>query len=397
MVLGKFEVSLKNKILNRSKKVIKIIHVFGSLDIGGAESRVMDIFRKIDKFKVQFHFITLDSKENQFYEDEIKSLKGEVIKINSPRKVGFIKHFFELLEIFKINNEDGNLIVHSHTLHHCGIVMLAAKLSKVRIRISQARSSNSQHKGFVNNLMVGIGRFLISLCATEKLAITDSSAKFLFYKRDIINKKVKIVPNAIELDLYKNILTYQIDDIKNQNNLSSEKTIIGHVGRFEKMKNHKFLINLFSRYYLQNPSSVLVLIGDGSLKKEIQQLVTNLKLKDHVLFLGIRNDVNIWMKIFDVVLLPSLFEGLPGVVSESQAAGTPCVLSDNITRKSDLNLGLLNYIKLSSGFDTWIDAINESLKLKKIPFDTIEKKFDENNLSLNKGIESLYKIYKVSQ
>ena len=93
MVLGKFEVSLKNKILNRSKKVIKIIHVFGSLDIGGAESRVMDIFRKIDKFKVQFHFITLDSKENQFYEDEIKSLKGEVIKINSPRKVGLLNIF----------------------------------------------------------------------------------------------------------------------------------------------------------------------------------------------------------------------------------------------------------------------------------------------------------------
>ena len=102
------------------------------------------------------------------------------------------------------------------------------------------------------------------------------------------------------------------------------------------------------------------------------------------------------MKIFDILLLPSLFEGLPGVVSESQAAGTPCVLSDNITRKSDIKLGLLRYVKLEKDIDYWIKAIDESLNLKTPPFKSIKRAFDDCNLSLDKGVASLNKIYKLS-
>ena len=102
------------------------------------------------------------------------------------------------------------------------------------------------------------------------------------------------------------------------------------------------------------------------------------------------------MNIFDVVLLPSLFEGLPGVVSEAQAAGTPCILSNNITRKSDLNLGLLTYVKLNDTKQAWINAIKDKMNFKTLSFNLIEEKFDKNNLSLNKGIEALNKIYNIS-
>lgn len=378
------------------KNKIKVIHVFGSLNVGGAESRIMDVFRNINRNIVSFDFISLDFSKNQYFEDEIRLMGANLYKINSPREVGFLFHIKKLIEIFKNNNKSGNLIVHAHTLHHCGIVMLAAKLAKVEIRVSQSRNTKSQHSDFKSKINFLIGKILISLFATKKIAITKASADFLFFKSDLQNKKVEIVPNAIDLDKYKNISKEEIIKLKRQYNILPNYNVIGHVGRFEVMKNHKFLIDLFFDYNKLNPNSILVLIGDGTLKMIMEKLVKDLCLNNNVIFLGIRSDVYLWMNIFDVVLLPSLFEGLPGVASEAQAAGTPCVLSDTITNKSDLGLGLLRYLSIKGGKDDWIKAIDYSIKINKPSFSLIEKKFDENNLSLSKGIEALNKIYKIS-
>jgi len=379
------------------KNTKKVIHVFGSLNIGGAESRMMDVFRKIDKNKVNFHFISLETSENQFFEKEIKTHKGMIDKIPSPREIGIIKHLIELVKIFKENNKDGKLIVHAHTLHHCGIVMLAAKLAKVKIRISHARNTKSQHNGFKAKYTIGLGKVLIAVFATEKLALTKEAANFLYIKTYINNNRFKIVPNAIELDKYDNILEDKLLKLKTQFKIQEDFIIVGHVGRFEKMKNHKFLIELYSEYFKQNPRSILVLIGDGSLRVEIQQLVDELRLTNNVLFLGIRDDVHLWMNIFNVVVMPSLFEGLPGLALESQAAGTPCLLSNEITNKADLGLGLVSYLDLNSNIKSWLIELEKKLDIKKPTFQQIEKKFDERNLSLNKEIKLLYKIYKVNK
>ena len=357
---------------------------------------MMDIYRKIDENKVNFDFVSLDLSENQYYEEEIKLRGGNINKVNSPREIGVLSHLKELIKIFKVNNDNGKLIIHAHTLHHCGLVMLAAKLSKVKIRISQSRNTKTQHTNIKSRITVFIGKILISVFATEMIAITKESADYLFFKKYIKNKKVKIVPNAIDLDKYKNISKEEIIKLKKQYNISSDYNVIGHVGRFEKMKNHKFLIDLFFHYNKLNPNSILVLIGDGTLKKPMKKLVQDLGLNNNVTFLGIRSDVYLWMNIFDVVLLPSLFEGLPGVASEAQAAGTPCVLSDNITAKSDLGIGLLRYLSITGDKDDWVKGINYSLKIKTPSFSLIESKFDQKNLSLNKGIEALNKIYKIN-
>lgn len=375
--------------------IVKVIHVFGSLNVGGAESRIMDVFRKIDRKRVMFHFISLDESTNQFFENEINSLSGVVDKVPSPRIIGVINHINALVKIFKKNNKNGKLIVHAHTLHHCGIVMLAAKIAKVKIRISHARSTGSKNKGLKTNIMIRVGKILISNLATEMLAITEETARFLYAKRHVENNRVKIIPNAIELENYKEIPRDELSKLKSEFKIFEDDVVIGHVGRFEEMKNHRFLIKLFEKYHKVNPKSTLVLIGEGSLKLEMEQLVKDLKLYDKVKFLGLRDDVYLWMNIFDLVIMPSLFEGLPGLASESQAAGTPCILSDTITQKSDLGLGLVTYKSITDSFESWLKAIDRSLNVKPPSFVKIEKKFDENNLSLSKEIELLYKIYNI--
>ena len=374
---------------------VKVIHVFGSLNIGGAESRIMDVFRKIDQRQVVFDFVSMDMSENQFFEREIEFLNGRINKIPSPREVGILKHLKTLIRIFKENNKEGALIVHSHTLHHCGIVMLAAKIAKVKIRISHARSTSSKNKGVKANLMIKIGKVLISSFATEMLAITEETARFLYLEKHIKNSKVKIIPNAIELENYKEIPRNKLSKLKREFEILEDDVVIGHVGRFEEMKNHRFLIKLFEKYNKIKPESILVLIGDGSLKLEMEKLVKELKMYDKVKFLGLREDVYLWMNIFDLVIMPSIFEGLPGLASESQAAGTPCILSDSITRKSDLGLGLVTYKGITDSFESWLKAIDKSLNVKSPSFENIKKKFDENNLSLSKEIELLYKIYNI--
>ena len=152
-----------------------------------------------------FDFISLDLSENQFYEKDIESLGGKIHKIGTPRNTGFILHLIRLIRIFKKYNLNKNLIVHSHTLHHCGLVMLAAKVAGVKNRISQARSSRFKDTGFKSRLFVFIGKLLIYFFATNKLAITQSTSRFLYFKCDINNGKVNVVPNAINLDKFENI------------------------------------------------------------------------------------------------------------------------------------------------------------------------------------------------
>lgn len=378
------------------ENIIKVIHVFGSLNVGGAESRIMDVFRKIDKSKVMFDFITLDVSENQYFENEIRSLGGTIFKVPSPIKVGFFKHLNIMKNIFKTENKDCDLIVHAHTLHHCGIVLLAAKMANVRIRIAHARNTKAQQTGVIAKVYVFIGRTMIKIFATERLSISREAAEFLYGKRYLRSGKVLILPNAIDLAKYEHISEIEIKKLKTKYNINENQIVIGHVGRFEPVKNHQFLIQIFSEFCKNHPNSKLILIGDGLLRNDMELLVNKLNLNNDVVFLGIRNDVEVWMKIFDTVVLPSHFEGLCGVALEAQAAGTPSLLSKGIPRSVNLNLGLVTFLPLNENVKFWVSEVEKKLTTKKPSWKEISYQFEKYNMSLEKEISMLKDIYQLA-
>ncbi len=369
---------------------IRVLQVFGSLNIGGAETRTMEIFRAVDKNKYSFDFLCMQSGK-QFYEDEIVELGGNIIKVSEPHE-NPILNFKEIVGALKTNGPYD--AVHAHTSFHCGLISLAAKIVGVSVRISHARTTGSKNSGLKSKIMLLFGRCLIKLFSTHCLAISESAAAYLYGNNFKKNKKVVILPNSIDTSRYFDIEEEAVNKLMEEFALSDDNFIIGHVGRFESMKNHAFLIEIVREMVKKNPLIKLVLIGDGSLRTDIEKKVNLYGLSDNVIFGGNRTDVPLWMNIFDVVVIPSVYEGLCGVAIESQATGTPCVLSTGIPQKeTDLGLGLTKYISLDEPIDNWIEAILIFKSPKSLDKSVIFDKLYDNGYTLESGTDNICKIY----
>lgn len=131
--------------------------------------------------------------------------------------------------------------------------------------------------------------------------------------------------------------------------------VIGHIGRFEKPKNHIFLVNVFENV-LRYSDAMLLLIGDGSLKSEIERIVMNKGIEDKVIFLGAQSQVAPYLSAMDCFAFPSLFEGLGIVLIEAQANGLKCFVSDTIPEETNIS-PLINRLSLSDSPNEWAKAI----------------------------------------
>ena len=360
----------------------RILQVLGSLKIGGAESRMMDVYRHIDKNKYEFDFLIFSSGEQPF-EDEVRTLGGRVYRLESPSPRNMNKVLRKMRDIMRKGGYDA---VHAHVSYFCGLVMLAAEKEGIGIRISHARTSSSKRSGITSKISFFIGRTLIRRYATKLLAVSQSAAEYLFG-----NMQYTIVPNAIDLSKFSNINTSRHQQLKDQYNLTENMFIIGHVGRFDHMKNHAFLLEWFSYYLKSNQDALLVMVGDGPLREEMEQKSLDLGINEHVRFTGIIKDVHHMMQMFSVFAFPSLFEGLPGSVLEAQAAGVPVVISDRVTLEVDMGLGMVKQCNLDKAL--WSKAISEYRSFKKPSYDDIEKAFDKRHYSLNDEIKTLSMIY----
>lgn len=360
---------------------IRVLQVFGSLNMGGAESRMMDVYREIDRSKYVFDFLTMQTG-TQFFEAEINDLGGKVYKIAPPRESGALKNLKEMTDIMK---RGGYSAVHAHTSFHCGPAMLAAKRAGVPVRISHSRTTGSKQNGALAKLRLKIGRALIKKYSTCRLAISTEAGKYLF-----ANAAFQLLPNAIDLSRYADVSEADIQSRRTEASLQQDDFVLGLVGRFDRMKNQSFALQILSELLKSEPNAKLIFVGDGPLRESVEAQAKALNLTEHVRFLGVRNDVPVWMHVFDVLLVPSLFEGLGGVILEAQAAGTPVVKSDCFTNESDLSLGLVSPCSLQS-IPQWIEAIKRNYPSNNK--DKIHARFEERNYTLSSEITTLCRCY----
>jgi glycosyltransferase involved in cell wall biosynthesis len=146
--------------------------------------------------------------------------------------------------------------------------------------------------------------------------------------------------------------------VRAQLGIQPDAFVVGHAGRFAEVKNHRFLVEIAGRLCKLEPKAVFLLIGDGPLKPRIEELVRSRGLDKHFIFTGIRRDVPRLMKgAMDCFLLPSLYEGLPMVLLEAQAAGLRCVVSDTVSSEGDLGDAVVTHIPLSASPDEWADHL----------------------------------------
>lgn len=351
----------------------RILHVFANLNLGGAESRIMDIYRHIDKDKTQFDFLILTNEEC-FFDDEIKALGGKIYKVTHPRK-NIYKHCREVLFVLKENKFTA---VHSHTSYFSGLIIAMAWACKVPYRVSHARNQFIAKKSVVIKSFFLLGRGLCNVFSTSKLAISEDAGQFLFGS----NSRFIVVPNAFEYSKVK------FHSRESSMMLSGDFINIVMVARLVPIKNHFFAISLVKKINDNNKKKIkLYLIGAGSEEEELMELVKGWGLTDSVIFCGRRTDVCDILCQFDFLILPSFAEGLGVAALEGQAAGLPCLVSKGVPEEVDLGLGLIK--RLSLDLDLWEKIIFEFNRDNGLSKKMINETFADKNYSL----ESVASIY----
>lgn len=363
---------------------VRVLQVLGSLERGGAECRMMDVWRNIDRSCTHFDFLILEEGK-QAFESEARSLGAEVVRLNMPR-IGTIGHHYRQLR--SVVRSGGYNAVHAHTSYHCGLVLLAAKREGVPIRIAHARTVGSKRGGLAKAPMIAMGRTLIRQCATDRLAISRQAGSYLFGNDDF-----EVLPNAIDVDQYQHTGENESRVFRERLGIPADAFVIAQIGRFNAMKNHEFSIRLFSTYADTHSDAFLVMVGDGPLRAEMEELSASLGLAKRVRFTGIRDDVPSIMGAFDVLLHPSTFEGLGGVVLEAQAAGNPVIASDAVPTDADMGIGLIRRLPLEVDHEAWITALDAVRSLRQVDLTIVRKAFDERGYTLRKEIETLECIY----
>lgn len=369
----------------------RVLHVVGAMNIGGTETMLMNLYRNIDRNKVQFDFISFSNEEG-YYDKEIINMGGRIINISQPNLLILKTEVSELVEV--INKYGPYQVVHAHTLFNSGIAMIAAKKSNIKIRITHAHTTSDNETSLIRKIYVKYMRNVINKNSTYLFACSNEAGKYLFGDKSIHRSNYIFFSNLIDYEKIFNANKDKVIQFKYENNLD-DNLVIGHVGTFKEAKNQKFLIEILHYLINENSNIKLLLVGDGSMRKELEDLVRDYDLQENVIFTGIREDVEVMLHCMDIFVFPSTYEGLGLVLLEAQAAGLSCLLSEAIQPEADINLGLIKQLRLSDGVETWGSSILKLSRNGEVDNKTIKNAFEGSNYSTQRCINKLMKIYEI--
>lgn len=336
----------------------KMLCIIGTFDVGGAETFMMKVLRNIDRSKYHIDFL-LYTDRNCAYNAEAKKL-GAKIFVAPPKSCGL---FTTLRTIEKIVRDNNFKTVFKISEFSIGALDLwAAKRGGARVlmmRSSNAGTTESKILTMTHYLFRPIANRIINV----KMAPSTKAARYTFGDNCIKNGEVIIIKNGLALSEY-------IIDKKVTNRLKDEvgvrgKYVVAHIGRFSEQKNHEYLIEVFKEIKKRKDNAILLLFGEGELKKKIFSKVQNLGLKQDVIFMGVKNNIYEYLSIVDVIIFPSLFEGMPNAIIEAQAAGVPCVVSDEITKEIKLT-NLVEFMSLKDKAEKWAAKALSMTRLNQI-------------------------------
>lgn len=323
---------------------IRILHVVTYMGRGGLETMLMNYYRHIDRSKLQFDFLVhRDFRAD--YDDEIETLGGHIFRIS--RLVPWSRRYLNELERFFRSHPEYK-IVHVHQDCLSSVILKVAQKCGVPVRIAHSHS-NSQDRNLKYRIKLFYKR-QIPACATQLFACGEEAGDWMFNGApyQIVNNAIDTAQYAFDLER-RNLMRSALG-------LPTDTFAIGHVGRFHMVKNHKFLLDVFAEIKRKRANAVLLLVGDGDLRQEMEKKAALLGISDSVIFTGVRSDVSDLMQVMDCFVFPSLYEGLPVTLMEAQAAGLPCIVSDGVPVECD-KTGLVRHFPLSVGAAHWAEEI----------------------------------------
>lgn len=335
--------------MSKKKKIYYMVY---SLESGGIERYSINLYKYINKDKYKLDFIAW-SEDKEFFDDDFINMGGNKIclKKNTKNLIGLKKKFKIIKNCIKSVFNDDYHIAYFNISQPSSIIKfpLLCKLRGMKI-IIHSHNSNAPKRSKFDFFY----KFIMNLIVDKYLSCSDKAAEYMFPNSIVEAKKYELINNGIEAENYI-FNSSKRELLRTQNNLSN-KFVIGHIGRFNIQKNHFFIIDIFYEIVKINSNSILILIGTGELVEEVKKYVESKQLNDKVIFVGTTNEIPNYLQMFDIFLLPSLFEGLPIVGIEAQASGVKSFLSSSITTEVDIT-GIVDFIPLETNAIEWAQKI----------------------------------------
>jgi len=335
----------------------RILHVVNIMDRGGVETMLMNVYRQIDRSKMQFDFLThpFYRSYSQEYEDEITKMGGIVYK--APR---FIKNPGEYYQyIQQVYDSQPYHIVHGHSLETSSVVYMREAKKRGMYLIAHAHSTGD-NGSFARRSAVQLAHKMLRQYPDCFFGCSEEALRYHFGKKIAASDKTSIFYNGIDLS------KYQVDDTEHRLEKESlyrtnTSPVFGTVGRLSNEKNQLFLLGVFAEILKKEPASILSIIGKGGLEDTLRSRANDLGIESHVRFEGSVSNVPTFLKAFDVFLFPSIYEGLGMAGVEAQAAGLPTLMSTNVPSLAHAT-DLAQSLPLEAGTEAWANKAIEMLK-----------------------------------
>ena len=328
--------------------MIRVLHSVSNMARAGIETMLMNYYRHIDRDLLQFDFLA-NKPEPGAYDDEIRGMGGRVFVSPglNPLHFGRYREFVGGL----LADSPEIRIVHAHNEAMGYYALRSAKDAGIGVRIAHAHNTRIIRDYKYPLKMVC--KQLLPGAATDWWACGRDAGVYYFGEKRW-KERGYVLPNAI--DTRRFAFRPEVRDRLRREHHLENAFVLGHVGRFNVQKNHARLIPILAETLRAIPEARLALIGVGELEEAVRRQCSEAGLTDRVLFLGQMSNVNEWYQAMDCFVLPSLFEGLPVVGIEAQAAGLPCFFSDRVTRETAIAPGT-TFLSLDAPDSEWAAAI----------------------------------------
>ena len=360
-------------------KKARVLEIIGKRPVGGVGTVMLNYQTYIDAEKVQMDYLIFGEEEETF--DEKVKILGSKVYCYPPlsgRQMGKTK---EYLEAFFKEHASEYDIVHLHAPNIAFLAFPIVAKYGIRHRIVHSHATlyaESKIKAIRNKVLWSMAQGKI----TDRIGCSKAAGDFLFQKKDFM-----VLKNAIAYEnyLYDEAVRKEVREREGV----TDKLVVGNVGRFSLQKNQTYLAEIFAKIKEQHPDSVLWLVGDGELRSEIEKKIEELRLWKDVKLFGMIDYTKELYQAMDVMVMPSLYEGLPMVGVEAQASGLPCVFSDTITREVDV-VGC-QYLSLQQSTEEWAEAaIEEGCRAARRSY---PKELDELGFNIELEAKRLEELY----
>ena len=367
--------------------MIRILHIVGRMDRAGAETMIMNLYRVLDRTRFQFDFLYFTDDRCDF-DDEIESLGGRTYRLPMSRYRNPISRMFALKRLLMDNRH--LQIIHCHTLFSNAFHLWAGQMAGIKFRIAHSHNTSDLSKGrLLSKTYHALSKHLMKLKATHFMACGEEAGRFLFPG---INK-VQLFPNSIDTLSFAETARDNRDYLRKMLNLPKDVLVIIQIGRLREVKNHQFAIGMAAYMERCGIKFHLVFAGDGHLRKDLEALALDYRLEEKITFLGVRADIPLLLAGADLMLMPSLHEGFPVVLIESQAAGKPALIADTISREVDLGVGLVDFESLAQPYEVWRNKLQRLIYQPRLGDQERLKILRDRGFDIHQSIQQLEQIY----